>query len=558
VTRDIRIAPVAAVLSILIGATVLVGWATRTEILTGLIPGVIIMIPNSAVGFIVSGVSLGLSCLSARTNRPFRTRPIGIGLALFPLMLGALTFLERLAGFDFGIDLILFAEDVKRYPYLPPGQMAINSTVCFMLAGAALLVLDHRTAGGKRPGQWLAMLGIVVSSVALVGHLYGARWLYAFDRAAGMAPLTAISFLILHSGILLARPREGGIGIVTGNDLGGTMLRRLLPALIVVPVSLGWLWIQVREVGLASREGAVSLFVVIVMGVLITLLVQSARLLRDMDRSRQVLLEREQEARAEAEAASKVKSNFLATMSHELRTPLNAVIGYTSLLLDGITGPLKDEQRKQLGRIEVSARHLLTLIEEILTLSRLEAGKETIATERVDVDHVLTEAAMIIEPLASMKGLEFRIQRPEESIEIHTDAGKLRQILVNLLSNAVKFTEQGEISLAASADGNVVLFRVRDTGIGISGENIEKIFEPFWQVEAHTTRRAPGTGLGLSVSRRLATLLGGELSVRSNVGEGSTFVLVMPKGEARIESPIRAQDSDRHAAALPPSSDAVT
>jgi PAS domain S-box-containing protein len=237
-------------------------------------------------------------------------------------------------------------------------------------------------------------------------------------------------------------------------------------------------------------------------------------------------------ARAAAEEASRAKSDFLATMSHELRTPLNAIIGYQNLLADGVTGPVNDTQHRQLDRIGASAHHLLMLIDEVLTLSRVEAGKETVHLEPVDIARVLDEANSIIEPLAKQKGLEFRVIHSETTIIIQSDAGKLRQAILNLLSNAVKFTARGNVTVRAFAVGDHVAFEVRDTGIGIAAEYLERIFEPFWQVEASTTRTAPGTGLGLAVTRRLAHLLGGEVTVQSALGEGSTFTIRLPRNSA--------------------------
>jgi PAS domain S-box-containing protein len=234
-------------------------------------------------------------------------------------------------------------------------------------------------------------------------------------------------------------------------------------------------------------------------------------------------------ARASAEQASRAKSAFLATMSHELRTPLNAIIGYQSLLADGVTGPVTDSQRRQLERIGTSAHHLLSLIDEVLTLSRVEAGKESIHADPVDVSVVLDEAASIIEPLAKQKNLAFIVTGPTSPITIETDGGKLRQAILNLLSNAVKFTGRGSVTLRVSADGDGVQFEVRDTGIGIAAEHLERVFEPFWQVEASTTRTVSGTGLGLAVTRRLVLLLGGTVTVQSAVGEGSTFTIRLPR-----------------------------
>lgn len=229
-----------------------------------------------------------------------------------------------------------------------------------------------------------------------------------------------------------------------------------------------------------------------------------------------------------AVAASQAKSHFLASMSHELRTPLTAIIGYEELLADGITGPVTDTQRHQLGRIKASATHLLGLIDEILTFSRVEAGSERAHIECVCIRTALDEAAAIVEPLVADHGLELKIELPDGPIVAQTDAQKLRQILVNLLSNATKFTERGTITMGARREGRQLLLYVRDTGLGIAPENLARIFEPFWQVDQELTRRLSGTGLGLTVSRRLAQMLGGELTVESQIGKGSTFTLQLP------------------------------
>jgi signal transduction histidine kinase len=230
----------------------------------------------------------------------------------------------------------------------------------------------------------------------------------------------------------------------------------------------------------------------------------------------------------QAQEASRAKSEFLAVMSHELRTPLNAIIGYTDLLELGVSGAVSEAQTEHLERIKASSRHLLELVNDILTFSRLEAGREEVHPEPVDFVALAREAAALAEPLADQKHLALRVEAPEHPSRGETDARKLRQILLNLLSNATKFTDRGGVRLQMAEREDQIVFSVRDTGIGIPPERLAQIWEPFWQVEQSQTRTAGGTGLGLSVVRRLTDLLGGRVDVTSTPGEGSTFTVWLP------------------------------
>ncbi len=226
--------------------------------------------------------------------------------------------------------------------------------------------------------------------------------------------------------------------------------------------------------------------------------------------------------------ASRAKSDFLAVMSHELRTPLNAIIGYAELLLMGVPTAIPPQTHGHVQRIRTASRHLLEIVEEILTFSRMEAGREAVVRAPADAVALVRDTIVLIEPMAREKGLDFVTRVPNHAIAMETDAGKVRQILLNLLSNAVKFTERGHVALTLSErDGGIVVV-VEDTGIGISKDNADRVFEPFWQVQQSATRQAGGTGLGLSVARRLARLLGGDLALESTPGQGSRFTVTLP------------------------------
>src|SRR5256714_657613 len=258
------------------------------------------------------------------------------------------------------------------------------------------------------------------------------------------------------------------------------------------------------------------------------------------ERAQQLAYERE--ARLEAEAASKAKSEFLAIMSHELRTPLNAVLGYSELMELGISGPVTDKMREQIGRIRVSATHLLSLVNDILDLAKVEAGRLQVSSGPASATGTVSAAVALIQPQAQARSLELNLLKPPEPSPIYRgDDERARQILVNLLSNAVKFTAPGgkitvQIGSSKTPDPETKLqpkrsyvsFRVTDTGSGIPAEKLLSIFDPFVQADSGHARSREGSGLGLTISRRLARLMGGDLTVVSEVGKGSAFTLWLP------------------------------
>ncbi len=233
--------------------------------------------------------------------------------------------------------------------------------------------------------------------------------------------------------------------------------------------------------------------------------------------------------------ANRLKTDFLASVSHELRTPLNAVIGYSALLLDGIAGELSEAQRDYVTRSRAAAHHLLSLINDILDLSRIEAGKMPVHVERVILEDLINEVAEQVEPMMTSKRLAFRKVIAAHCPPLQTDKTKLKQILLNLLSNAVKFTNRGAIRLQVERESDAVIVRVSDTGVGIRPDEIEAIWEDFRQLDQSRTRSYGGTGLGLSIARRLTEQLGGKVRVESTLGVGTTFIVRLPLSISTIE-----------------------
>jgi len=237
-----------------------------------------------------------------------------------------------------------------------------------------------------------------------------------------------------------------------------------------------------------------------------------------------------QEKNLELANANQAKDRFLAGMSHELRTPLNDIIGFTGPLLLNLPGPHNDEQHKQLKTVQSSARHLLALINDLLDVSKIEAGKVELNLELVDPRAVLDEVAATLQPQAGSKGLALTVQGPAPGAGILTDRRALSQIVLNLVGNALKFTDQGQVRLilVQDLDGGATTIHVEDTGIGISTEDQDKLFGAFSRVRNERPDAPEGTGLGLHLSQKLAAVLGGKIVFQSESGKGSTFSLVLP------------------------------
>ena len=536
---------VAGAIVLIIGALVLVGWALNIPVLRDTGTGSKMM-PSTAVCFMLGGLAVFLE--GGRNAARWAIIAARI-LAIVVLLIAIMTIAEHALGQNLGLDLLLFRDQVIAASPGLPGRMAINTAAAFICIAISILVLPRDRRVNGVASQVASFGAVVLAFIALIGYAFGVRDFYSMQPIVGMALMSAIAFLILGLGLMFAQLTRGLPGLVADAGAAGVVARRLLPGTIILPFLFGMVRLAGEEAGLFSSELATSLFAVADIVTFLLLVAWSARVLRTTDRKRAELFVKEREARmlserarsdaeaakaeadaarGEAESANGAKSDFLAVMSHELRTPLSAIMGYQELLADGITGPINEQQAQQLGRIKASARHLLSLIDEILTFTRIDAGREEITLELVSLASLLDPAAEIVEPLARARNLHIEVMLPSNPVFVETDPVKVRQMIVNLLSNAVKFTDTGRIILTGDQKGDQLVISVQDTGIGISPEHFDRIFEPFWQVEQKATRRAGGTGLGLTVTKRLALLLGGDVSVTSTPGEGATFTICLP------------------------------
>jgi len=537
----------------ILGAAALVGWALNIPAVITPTTGGYPILPLMAVCFVLAG---GALTMAARRDRTATIDAIQQTLAALVATIAGLTLYEYLRGSESGFDLLLFGDKIRQISNHPPGRIAINSAGSMLLFALALLSIPHDQRRQDLRSQMFATPALLIALLAILGYLFGVKGMYSLSQSSGMALWTAIGQLILGVGILVTVRDRGVTVLLLDDGAAGVLTRRLLPAALLAPILLGVIRILGEPSGFYESEFGVSLFAVGSIMTFVGLVLWSARVLRNTDKERVDLLALEQQARAhaekarseaevaraEAERANNSKTDFLAVMSHELRTPLTAIMGYEELLSDGITGPVTELQRQQLGRINASARHLLGLIDEILTFARVDVGRERIRWESMSVNHTVADSAALVEPMAAAKSIDFIVDLLEEDQAIQTDGTKLRQMLVNLLSNGIKFTENGEVRVGCAVRDGILEVSIADTGVGIPAENIEEVFELFWQAEQTATRKTGGTGLGLSVTRKLARLLGGDVTVASRVGMGTTFLLTLPM-KAPAGATIRRRDT---------------
>jgi len=515
----------ASVIIIILGSIVLIGWILNIETLQSFFPNADPMTANAAILFILSGLVL-LICTQISTGKLYQN--VVIIISLFVIFIAALTILEYAFSINFGIDELLFEDRIYTPGTFPPGRMTLLAAVNFFLIGVSILLNYFKK--WMNFSQSLTTFALLLGGLSLIGYLYGVDSLYDISSYTQMTFPTTIACIVLNIGIILSRPKDGLMEILTSGTVGGMMLRRLLPTAIAVPFLIGWLRLAGRE--FYTVEVGVSLMVFSTIITFFVIVWLNAISLHKLDLSRRKLERGILKAIKEAEAATKAKSEFLANMSHEIRTPINGITGMIFLAMDS---EMNEKQKDYLRHASSSARSLTRIIDDILDFSKIEAGKLEIEKVDFNIGQVFEEMNALFFVAASNKGVDLITEiHPDVPGDLAGDSLRLKQVLINLLRNAIKFTEKGSISLKAEPDAAthgrnpIVRFSVSDTGIGIPPDKTELIFEAFTQVDGSTTRLYGGTGLGLTISKKLVELMGGRIWVESSPGKGSTFFFTVP------------------------------
>ena len=513
-----RISIVAGALVIIIGLLVLTGWMFNITVLKSILPGLIEMNPATAISFILSAVSL-LLLYSEQIDK--RRRLIGQFFAFAVILIALIRLYGYIFGAEIGIDQILFWE------HLGDNRMAPNTAFNFCLIGLSLLLLDVESKHGYRPAQFLVIIAFLISILALLGYVYGVKQFIGIARYIGMALPTASAFIIICLGILSIRPRQGIMTLVTSDNMGGILIRRLLPVAILAPFILGWIRLLGEQADIfSSLELGVASLVLAITIVFTVLLWRSARLVYRIDAERNLAEEQLRERTAQLETANKELEAFSYSVSHDLRAPLRAIDGFSRMIIEDYANRLDDEGKRLLNVIRKNTQNMGQLIDDLLAFSRI--GRKEIVRDEINMAELAKTVFDELKPQAKQD----TTLKLDGLPSAYGDRALMRQVFVNLLSNSLKFTRsrnEATIEIGCKKEGDKNVYFVRDNGVGFDMMYINKLFGVFQRL--HSVDEFEGTGVGLAIVHRIIHRHNGEVRAEGKVGEGAVFYFSIPLKE---------------------------
>lgn len=522
------------------GIVALTGWALDLPRLTDWINDGIAIFPNTAICAVIGGLALVGLALGLESRAGIL---VVRALAMCMALVGVLTLLEHIADVNLGIDTLIFNKPWGQRASMAPMRMGPPASTSFTLLGWAIwLATSH--SQWRRFGSQLALLVVSITLLSLTGYSFGADQLFGIARLTGIAFQTSTILAALSVGLMTSIPEHGIVAALRRDDAGGTVLRRLIVAIIIVPLVLGWLRLVGQQAGFYDLAFGIAVRTVVEIILLFGLLWWTAN---DISKQSQALRAAEEAARQ----ADRHKDEFLATLAHELRNPL-APIGNALQLLrhtdhdPAVTRQAQDTLQRQFAK-------MVRLVDDLLDIGRITRDKLELRKSRTELKPVILQAIETTRALPEGAGHDLQVALPTEPIWLDADPVRLSQVFSNLLTNACKFSDAGgTVSIAAARQGDAAVVTVEDFGIGIEPDKRESIFEMFEQVDKSLERTRSGLGIGLTLVKRLVELHGGSIAAHSEgLDRGSQFVVRLP---LLVEQPSPATTAPRGACAAPSTS----
>jgi signal transduction histidine kinase len=501
---------------------VLIGWLAGAKGLVRVMPDMGAMNPVTGVAFLCLGVALWQRSAPGSGNQKLK-RNLPYFLAAAAALAGATKLAQSCSGWSFHMDRVLFTSRLGGLNGHPGNEMAPNTALAFVFCGLAILVMDFEFKNGLRPSQFFAIGAGLIALLALIGHSYRVLLLYQVQGALPMALTTALSLMAFCLGFLAARPQRGIMQLITSSTNGGAVVRRLLPMAIFVPWLIGAVLLAAEQKNYFRTDTAIAIFAVASILIFTAVVWWNGKLLYHTDQERHAAEEGLHRASANLERSNAELQQFAYTASHDLNEPLRMISSYLQLLQNRLKGKLDPQTQEFIGYAMDGAQRMRALIADLLAYSRLDAQKKSF--QETDCEQVFQTA---------VQNLRVAIEENNATIDheqlprVCGDPLQLTQVFQNLVGNALKFhgAERPFIQVGANRqDGNWV-FSVRDNGIGIEPKDFERIFVIFQRL--HTRQEYSGTGMGLSICKKIVERHGGRIWVESAPAKGSTFYFTLP------------------------------